>query len=508
MYSVLIADDEDLIRQGFEEFVPWNELGFQVICTCENGNQVIDFIEKNHVDLILTDIIMVDTTGLDIAKYVYKHGLDTTVCLVSGHRNFEYARTAMKYNVKYYLTKPTDFDDMFQTIKEIKEDLDSRAKPAEDIHALRQQFFTDLLTGSKTYNDRLNIYAEELGIDLKNQAIFPFWIKVNDFDKYIEEKWDYGKELVLTAISELFQDGIKPIEMYNIFTNDSEAMYLGVYSLSEFSEFSAIADVMNKARENTSLLTGVSISCQTEKSFKSLENLCGLLSSAIDSSANNTNPLQTSHNNIILLELYKNLLFALVLGNCEKTDSIFELIYKAIAHLDIDSFREYIMHILSILTEKLQNAGFPIKPDEINELTEAINTEPARDRIITLVKELLLKTVTGKSSNDALSDNMIEKVKDYINNHYMDNISLFDAANYVFLNASYLSRLFKQYTGENFRDYLINIRISKACELIGQHKYKIYEISEMCGYRNPKYFTHQFRQVTGLSPREYASKSD
>ena len=103
---------------------------------------------------------------------------------------------------------------------------------------------------------------------------------------------------------------------------------------------------------------------------------------------------------------------------------------------------------------------------------------------------------------------MIEKVKDYINNHYMDNISLFDAANYVFLNASYLSRLFKQYTGENFRDYLINIRISKACELIGQHKYKIYEISEMCGYRNPKYFTHQFRQVTGLSPREYASKSD
>ena len=89
MYSVLIADDEDLIRQGFEEFVPWNELGFQVICTCENGNQVIDFIEKNHVDLILTDIIMVDTTGLDIAKYVYKHGLDTTVCLVSGHRNLD-----------------------------------------------------------------------------------------------------------------------------------------------------------------------------------------------------------------------------------------------------------------------------------------------------------------------------------------------------------------------------------------------------------------------------------
>lgn len=77
---------------------------------------------------------------------------------------------------------------------------------------------------------------------------------------------------------------------------------------------------------------------------------------------------------------------------------------------------------------------------------------------------------------------------------------------HVFLNASYLSRLFKQYTGENFRDYLINIRISHAIELMEQNKYKIYEISQMCGYNNPKYFTQQFKQVTSLSPTEYLAQ--
>ena len=146
MYRVLIADDEDIIREGFIEFIPWAELGFEIVYTCENGTQAIEYLKENSVDFILTDIIMAGTTGLDIARYVYENNISSVVCLVSGHRDFEYARQAIKYNVNYYLTKPTDFDDMLEMINEVKKTLDSRKISSEETFALQESFFLDFFT--------------------------------------------------------------------------------------------------------------------------------------------------------------------------------------------------------------------------------------------------------------------------------------------------------------------------------------------------------------------------
>jgi len=76
-------------------------------------------------------------------------------------------------------------------------------------------------------------------------------------------------------------------------------------------------------------------------------------------------------------------------------------------------------------------------------------------------------------------------------------------ADLVFLHPVYLSKLFKQYVGINYTDYLTQIRIQKALELIGERKYKMYEVGEMVGYSNSKYFYRVFKQVTGHTPKEY-----
>lgn len=94
----------------------------------------------------------------------------------------------------------------------------------------------------------------------------------------------------------------------------------------------------------------------------------------------------------------------------------------------------------------------------------------------------------------------------YIRKHYK-TISVTDICDKLGMSASYFSRIFKEKTGVNYMDYLKNIRIRHAKELLAEGQYKIYEIAERTGFPNVKYFSSQFREMTGLTPREYMKLS-
>lgn len=117
----------------------------------------------------------------------------------------------------------------------------------------------------------------------------------------------------------------------------------------------------------------------------------------------------------------------------------------------------------------------------------------------------LLKDVTAsvEEKRNVSSKKIVEEAIKYMKKHYAEDISLEKIANRFFLNQTYFSRLFKQYTGSTFTDYLIELRMEKAKELLGQGKYKVYEVSQMNGYRSEKYFFRVFKQYTGCSPTEY-----
>ncbi|HOJ09132.1 MAG TPA: response regulator [Clostridiales bacterium] len=101
-----------------------------------------------------------------------------------------------------------------------------------------------------------------------------------------------------------------------------------------------------------------------------------------------------------------------------------------------------------------------------------------------------------------INKKIINTVKDYVINNYKD-ANLEDAAALVYLSPHYLSKYFKQYTGVNFSDYLLMIRMNKAAELLKDIQYKTYEVSEMVGYSNSKNFTRAFKNYFGKTPREF-----
>lgn len=97
---------------------------------------------------------------------------------------------------------------------------------------------------------------------------------------------------------------------------------------------------------------------------------------------------------------------------------------------------------------------------------------------------------------------IIQKIKEYVKTNYKD-ASLEEAARLVHMNANYLSFFFKQKTGQNFSDYLLQKKMETAVSLLRDVSYKTYEISEMVGYSNAKNFTRTFKSYYGLTPSEY-----
>lgn len=502
MYRVLIADDEEIIRRGFVEFIPWTELGFEVVHTCENGSQVIEYLENNNVDFILTDIIMVGITGLDIAKHVYENKIPTVVCLVSGHRDFEYARQAIKYNVNYYLTKPTDFNDMIEMVKEVKKTLDARKPSSEELAALQENFFLDFFIGNHTEYNAAASMAKKLGFNPDKMFICPFWITVKNFDKYIEEKWNYGKELLFTAILNFLRDGLKQFILYNIMISNNEGLFIAVLHTSDAGAEDTLKSSLESVCESIQYLMELTIYYKAGTSFSNLRDFSEhLLSSTLSDTYKDSADL--FHGRILLMEMYKNIMCSLILGNKDRLDTLTKNLSYQSSELDLKTIKAYLSELTEIILDKLKNMDGASFDDIYRDYSKKIDDADDKKELFNIIREFLFTVSENINMRNPSSEAVIKKVKEYISAHYADNISLNDVANNVFLNASYLSRLFKQCTGENFRDYLISVRINKAIELIKQQKYKIYEISEICGYKNPKYFTQQFKQVTGLSPREY-----
>ena len=131
MYTVLIADDEQVIRTGLQKYILWEQIGFTCIGTAGNGRETIEAITRQQPDVLLCDIRMPMISGLDVARYVFENRMNTIVVLHSAYRDFEYARTAMNYNVRYYVVKSARHTELIDTFTRIKQELDSREMPAE-----------------------------------------------------------------------------------------------------------------------------------------------------------------------------------------------------------------------------------------------------------------------------------------------------------------------------------------------------------------------------------------
>ena len=124
MYKLILVDDETLLLESMASAFEWEKYGFSLAGTFLNAESAIAYMKENPVDVIISDIKMPGMNGVRFAAYVYNNYPDTAFVIISGYESFEYAKEAMGYNVREYLLKPLSYDNITETLKKIRCDLE------------------------------------------------------------------------------------------------------------------------------------------------------------------------------------------------------------------------------------------------------------------------------------------------------------------------------------------------------------------------------------------------
>lgn len=130
MYSLILVEDDYQIRSGLSRFFPWQQIGFNLVGSFENGRQALEYARANKVDVVLADIRMPVMDGLILAETLKKEHIPSLVVILSAYRDFEYARRAVNLGIRHYMVKSTRYDELIDVFKTIRQELD--ASSAQD----------------------------------------------------------------------------------------------------------------------------------------------------------------------------------------------------------------------------------------------------------------------------------------------------------------------------------------------------------------------------------------
>ena len=132
MYSLIIVEDDDNIRNGLVHLFPWENCGFYIAGDFSNGSQAWRFLEENpQINAVMTDIRMSVMDGLELAHRIYEQLPKIAVFFLSGFQDFEYAQQAIRYNVKDFFVKPVRHQDLMLSFLKLKEELDRQNFPSQ-----------------------------------------------------------------------------------------------------------------------------------------------------------------------------------------------------------------------------------------------------------------------------------------------------------------------------------------------------------------------------------------
>ena len=210
MYSIMIVEDEYLVRQGIASLVNYEQFGMQVIAQAENGREAWQKFQKNPADILLTDINMPQMNGLELAKLVRDQAPKCHIVFLTGYDDFDYARTAIKLGADDYLLKPFSKDDVEEMLAKVQTKLDKERKKAqiqnlvdqgqrseleEAIHAR----LADSELSLKNLALQLGFSPSYLSVLIKKELGLPFQ------DYLIQERMKKAKLLLLTTDLKIYE---------------------------------------------------------------------------------------------------------------------------------------------------------------------------------------------------------------------------------------------------------------------------------------------------------------
>lgn len=514
MYTVFISDDEISIREGLKYILDWEGLGFTVCGEASNGSDALAEILAKQPNLVLMDIRMPKMHGIDVIIAAREHGFTGKCILLSGYSDFSYAQTAIRYGVDFYLTKPIEEDELLQAVMKIKETLDKENLNDKYINQYKMLAKNSILQKLFTSPDSEEIKSlsdediRQLNLDAD---VYQVVIYENFNRKIADLAYDFADLLKIT------NKGNQTFEYIKVSAMDVILMK-GEFALKKFQDFlthyeknppqkgSPLDSLFLAYGQPVNRLIDVHLSYNDALTLINRRFFClqGQHTLGYEELPNMNNKAEALSSEKIQ-EYTRQLTDHLQTFNRKKVaETLFQLNeYLYNVNDSISAIKLFLVDLYLQIKEKLNhiystvNIPFPTNSSIIDQIEKKYYLY----EIIRFFSEQfeMIMNATGNSSRDSIIDDILY----YIDHNYQNNIKLESIAPLFGYNSAYLGKIFSKTVGVNFNSYVDSIRISHSKELLLQNKLKVYEISEIIGYKNVDYFHKKFKKYVGVSPAEY-----
>jgi len=531
LYTVILVDDEEDVRQAIINKLDWEAIGFQVIGYADNGEDALEIVERLRPDVVMTDIKMPFMDGLTLSKKLKQISKDIKIIVFSGFDQFEYAKEAIKLEVEEYILKPINAIELKSVFDRIKEKLDNEINRKRDIDQLRQyyleslpimkeQLLIGLLEGrlsKKRIIERMKTY--EIKFD------YPYYMAgiVHTDNPYgkIKTEEDFSPPIGLTTLSlkQIVDEDLNSCcDFISCIYLESVVVIALLKEPKQSNEFIHIMDQICKSayrilENNTS--AGIGFLCSDmmdlNQSYQGAKNAIdyrilfepnqAIYIQDVESHVSDRNVWESRYTESILREIKLGEVADLV----KAIQDLIDYIKKSSI-----SFQLYQISLMEMITEifKLGRA-YQLDMDKVFGADFNINNKIYQfDTLESLklwLRDICLN-VRGYIRRERTDTTkiLIEKAVNYIVEHYTNSeLSVDMMCNYLNVSATYFSTIFKRETGMNFVNYLTKVRLDKALHLLNTTDEKTYNISAIIGYPEPNYFSYVFKKQYGVSPSNY-----
>lgn len=536
--KVFLVEDEMVIRRGIKNSIDWEKEGYIFCGEASDGELAYPMIIKEKPDILITDIRMPFMDGLELCKLVKKELPNIKILILSGYDEFDYAKEAIRLGVTEYLLKPISsgklleaLNGVSESIRREKEDKDLVRKNMEEMRENteheKQKFFEQMIAGNLSMADALETgkkYEMNLSAGMYNLLLFRFTLgKENRKSGELLGEAEYAIEKLTERLEYVFefQRGVEGWA-FLLMADNEEQMSERVKELSKDLEeimknystiayFGGIGQPVARLRE-------------LEESFREAERA---LAARFTMELNRIISVEDIRmaQNVDTLDDIEITSF----GEIEKTRTMLEKFLNNGAEDEIDEFvdvyinelpeenlksvlmRQYIIMdayiVMMSFCEKIEGIEGEMQAQS-EELKNSMKTIQTLEEIKNYIRMLLKKiigvrdTISGRRYSD-----IIEIAKDQIRKTYMsDEISLNTIAAEVGMSPSYFSAIFSKEMGKTFVEYLTEIRMDRAKELLMCSSMKTSEIGYEVGYKDPHYFSYIFKKTQNCTPKEFRAR--
>ncbi|MCM2535110.1 response regulator [Neobacillus pocheonensis] len=524
MMKVLITDDEIQIRKGLRLKVDWEEEGFQIVGEASNGQEAIDLLQSMDVDVLITDVRMPIMDGIELAKRCHKQFPTVRVIVLSGYSDFEYVRGSMKEGVKDYLLKPVAPDELIDILRIIRKDVESERRKQVESARLHQLVRTHLQEVQEQY--LLHLVKEEwlepiMVTERLRQLQIEDLAKENIRVQFVtvEIRADAGnpnrvKELWLPFLMLCKEIAKEHAGTYTFYDPSYSNMVHFLHQL-DFELPNSTSILVKEIQQNINAFLGLEtvigignvVMGLTEFKTGYISSLLSWSQSNIGSGSQVIDWTKTNEEEFgispdlerRITNTIENVNFKAFKENIHQVLGIAEK--QSIMAFSFDANR--VLFLLGSLAEK-----YNIKTKDIHKIMwecqqsiwELNSHRKVIEQLIQLAQLIIEKVRFARFSNGKL---IIDSVRHYLELHYANEISLTLLSEIFHINTSYLSETFKNQVGQNFSDYLVNLRMEKGQQFLKDKELKIIDVANLVGFSNSGYFSTVFKKHFGQTPAEF-----